>query len=93
LLTDPPLRPEEAAAKMGMGYEAFRKRFARLAGIAPAKYRDARLMDLAGRLLRDREKPLKQIADACGFCDELRALANEYDTGGIRRMLSAHSPG
>jgi AraC-like DNA-binding protein len=70
LVTDPPLRPEEAAAKMGMGYEAFRKKFARLAGLPPAKYRDARMMDLASRLLRDRDRPLKQIADACGFCDE-----------------------
>ncbi len=30
---------------------------------------------------------------ACVFCDELKTLASEYDTGGIRRMLSAHSPG
>jgi AraC-like DNA-binding protein len=70
LVTDPPLRPEDAAAKIGMGYEAFRKRFTRLAGQPPAKYRDARLMDLASRLLHDRDRPLKQIADACGFCDE-----------------------
>lgn len=70
LETNPPLCPEEAADRLGMGYEAFRKRFAKLAGIAPAKYRDARLMDLAGRLLTDRSRSLKQIADACGFCDE-----------------------
>ncbi len=70
LVTDPPLRPEEAAAKVGMGYEAFRKRFTKLAGQPPAKYRDARLMDLASRLLRDRDRPLKQIAGTCGFCDE-----------------------
>ena len=70
LNTDPPFRPEETAAKLGMSYEAFRKRFARLAGMAPAKYRDARLIDLASRLLKDRHVPLRTIADRCGFCDE-----------------------
>jgi signal transduction histidine kinase/ActR/RegA family two-component response regulator len=34
-------------------------------------------------------------ADPCAepFCDELRSLASQYDTGAIRRMLSVHTPG
>jgi len=69
-VTDPPLRAEDVAERLGVSYELFRKRFAKLTGLPPAKYRDARLIDLASRLLNDRSLPLKQIADRCGFCDE-----------------------
>jgi CheY-like chemotaxis protein len=47
--------------------------------------------DIAGLVERATAR-LGEDPTACGFCDELRALANEYDTGAIRRMLSAHSP-
>jgi signal transduction histidine kinase/CheY-like chemotaxis protein len=47
--------------------------------------------DIAGLVERATAR-LGNDPSACGFCDELRALANEYDTGAIRRMLSAHSP-
>lgn len=67
---DPPLRPEETAEKLGLSYEVFRKKFSKLTGVAPAKFRDARLMDLASQLLKDRDRSLKEIARRCGFCDE-----------------------
>ncbi|CAN5516777.1 hypothetical protein BH10PLA1_BH10PLA1_14250 [soil metagenome] len=70
LHTDPPLRPDDAAERLGVSYEVFRKKFAKLTGSAPAKFRDARLIDLASRLLTDRALPLKKIAARCGFCDE-----------------------
>jgi hypothetical protein len=59
LVTAPPLHPQDATAGLGMSYEAFRKGFAKLAGVAPARHRDARLLDVASRLLRDRHRPLK----------------------------------
>ncbi len=67
---DPPLRPEETADRLGLSYEVFRKKFVKLTGVAPAKFRDARLMDLASQLLKDRDRSLKEIARRCGFCDE-----------------------
>ena len=70
LETYPPLLPQLAAQRMKMPYEMFRRKFAQLAGIAPGKYRDARLIDLASRLLHDRHQTLRQIAEHCGFCDE-----------------------
>jgi CheY-like chemotaxis protein len=51
----------------------------------------ALLGDIAGLV----DRALGQLgADpgAGAFCDELKALASDYDTGGLRRMLSAHSP-
>ncbi len=58
------------AARLDMTYERFRKRFAQLAGVAPAHYRMARVMDRACELLRSGELPLREIASRCGFCDE-----------------------
>jgi signal transduction histidine kinase/DNA-binding NarL/FixJ family response regulator len=57
----------------------------------------AELYDLAmqgdiAELVERATARLGEDPSACSFCDELRALANEYDTGAIRRMLSAHSP-
>jgi len=60
--------------------------------LADELYHLAMQGDIAGLVERANAR-LSDDPDACGFCDELRALANEYDTGGIRRMLSAHSPG
>lgn len=48
--------------------------------------------DIAG-LVECAMDRLSDDPDACGFCEQLRALASEYDTGGIRRMLSTHFPG
>lgn len=54
-------------------------------------YHLAMLGDITG--LIERATQLRG-ADPCAgpFCDELRALASQYDTGAIRRMLSAHIP-
>jgi signal transduction histidine kinase/DNA-binding NarL/FixJ family response regulator len=59
--------------------------------LADELYHLAMQGDIAGLVERANAR-LGDDPSACRFCDELRALANEYDTGGIRRMLSAHSP-
>ena len=57
------------ARHMGLGYETFRKRFAR-EGISPGKYMTTRIMARASDLLHHPELSLREIALRCGFCDE-----------------------
>ena len=54
----------------GFSYERFRKRFAELKGVPPARYRLMRLVDQAGLLLTADDSPLRVIAGELGFCDE-----------------------
>jgi AraC-like DNA-binding protein len=68
-LTDRP-EWEHLARQMGLSPEHFRKRFTRLAGLPPARYRMARLMDRACELLQNSLLKDRQIADTLGFCDE-----------------------
>jgi signal transduction histidine kinase/DNA-binding NarL/FixJ family response regulator len=63
--------------------------FALRRDIADELYHLAMQGDIAGLVERATQR-LGGDPSACSFCDELRALASEYDTGGIRRMLSAH---
>ena len=65
--------------------------FALQRDVADELYHLAMQGDIAGLVERAMER-LSDDPSACGFCEQLRALASEYDTGGIRRMLSAHSP-
>jgi AraC-like DNA-binding protein len=58
------------AAELHMSYENFRKRFARLAGVPPSKYRIRRVMERAAEHLVQSRLTLKEVADLCGFCNE-----------------------
>jgi len=58
------------ARQMGLSTESFRKRFVRLAGQPPARYRMERLIDRARELMRNPLLKDRQIAEALGFCDE-----------------------
>lgn len=60
--------------------------------LADELYHFAMLGDITG-LVERATQCLSADPRACGFCDELKALANQYDTGAIRRMLSAHCSG
>lgn len=66
---DGPRVPEAVAGELGVSYAGFRKRFARLAGVPPARYRTRVAIDRACALLQG-GLSLKQIAQRCGFCDE-----------------------
>ena len=61
---------ENLAHQVGLSAESFRKRFTRLAGQPPARYRMGRLMDRACELMQDRSLKDRQIAESLGFCDE-----------------------
>ncbi|MFM1851025.1 MAG: hypothetical protein RIS54_709 [Verrucomicrobiota bacterium] len=62
--------PAQLAARAGISYERFRKRFAELKGVPPARYRLLRLVDEACLRLAADERPLRAIATELGFCDE-----------------------
>jgi len=59
-----------AAAAIGVAYELFRKKFRKLSGMAPGKYRTAIMMERACDLLSDKKYTLREVADALGYCDE-----------------------
>lgn len=61
---------ECVAASLGMSYENFRKRFAKMMGLPPMRYRVGCVIDDVCRLLQQRELPLRTVARLCGFCDE-----------------------
>jgi AraC-like DNA-binding protein len=61
---------EAIAARLSMSYDGFRKRFRRLAGVSPARYRTQRCIDRACELLAEGELTGRQIAAALGFNDE-----------------------
>ncbi len=58
------------ADKLGMSYESFRKRFTRIVGIPPARYRYARIIEQACQLMHQTDLSNKEIAFRLGFCDE-----------------------
>jgi len=60
----------EAATVLSMSYELFRKKFRKLSGVAPGKYRSGVLMEQACDMLSDRSLTLRQIASRLGYCDE-----------------------
>ena len=59
----------EISAVLGLSYDRFRRKFADLTGVSPAKYLTARRLETACVLLHDRSRGLKEIAAECGFCD------------------------
>lgn len=58
------------ARTMRTSYEAFRKRFTRVVGHPPARYRMLRLVDRACSLLQQAGLSSKEIAGRLGFVDE-----------------------
>jgi AraC-like DNA-binding protein len=67
---DGELNYEAVSRRLGVSYATFRKRFAKLAGSPPAKYRAARVAEQACALLHRSDLPLRAVAERCGFCDE-----------------------
>lgn len=70
LLEDDATSLEEVARLMHCSYATFRRRFTRLAGCAPARFRGRRRIERACDLMHRGELSDKQIAATLGFCDE-----------------------
>ena len=76
---------EQVAGELGLSYDGFRRRFRRLAGTSPARYRSSRAIDLACELMAGGELTDRDIADRLGFCDEFH-FSHRF------RALTGHSP-
>jgi AraC-like DNA-binding protein len=61
---------EDVARALGLGYETFRKTFARAVGVPPARYRTQKRIAAACQLLLHTHLSNRQIADQLGFADE-----------------------
>ena len=89
---------ESVARQLGLTPGGFRKRFARLAGQPPARYRLTRRIDQACERL-SRGASVKETAAAVGFCDEFhfsrrfKQITGESPGGFRRRMRSAEGSG
>ncbi|MEM6476672.1 MAG: AraC family transcriptional regulator [Pseudomonadota bacterium] len=59
-----------AARMLGQSYEAFRKRFRKLSGRSPGRYRTSLIMERACDMLSEPGVLLRDISDELGFCDE-----------------------
>jgi AraC-like DNA-binding protein len=67
---DRELYVEDVARKLKLSPETFRKKFCRLAGQSPWRYRLERLIDQACRLVHEGQVTNKEIAGQLGFSDE-----------------------
>lgn len=65
-----PLYVEEVARQLALSPETFRKKFTRLAGQSPWRFRLERTIDQAQRLVHEGQATNKQIAAQLGFSDE-----------------------
>lgn len=63
------LRLEEIAARLGVSYASFRRRFTQATGLSPARYRAARVIDRACEMMAHTSKSDREIAAELGFCD------------------------
>lgn len=57
------------ARKLGVSYDVFRRRFARLSGHSPGRYHQVRVVDRACSLLCKTRLTHEEIAEQLGFCD------------------------
>ncbi len=64
------LSADEVAARVGMAYETFRKRFKRSIGLPPARYQMQKKIERACASLYQGPSSLKQLAADLGFFDE-----------------------
>jgi len=82
------------ARRLKMSYENFRKRFTRIVGVSPARYRDSRVIDRACELMQQGGLRNKEIADRLGFCDEFHfSLRFKQITGRSPREFRRRIPG
>lgn len=91
------LRLEEVAARLGVTYATFRRRFSAATGLSPSRYRAARVIDRACELMAHTSKTDGDIAAELGFCDpfhfsrRFKAITGQTPTR-FRRGLRSMAP-
>jgi AraC-like DNA-binding protein len=60
----------DIASQLSLSYDGFRKRFQRLSGMSPARYRSLRSIDRACDLIAQGDLTNREIAAELGFADE-----------------------
>lgn len=84
---------EDVAGQLSISYDGFRKRFRRLAGVSPARYRTARAIDRACELMAQGRLTNREIAATLGFCDEAHFSHRFKEiTGTTARSFRASMP-
>ena len=61
---------EDAASYLDMSYESFRKKFRKLSGKSPGRYRTGKVMESACELLETTELTIRAVAERLEYCDE-----------------------
>lgn len=61
---------EDAAVALDMRYESFRKKFRKLSGKSPGRYRTSMVMQSACDLLENTNLTIKSVAEKLDYCDE-----------------------
>ncbi|OQA78349.1 MAG: transcriptional activator FtrA [Lentisphaerae bacterium ADurb.Bin242] len=90
---DKPLNLRDAAGKLGIGYESFRKLFTAACGVSPHRYRILKKMDAADSLLLHTRLSVKQIASMLGY-SAASSFTRQYTAlrkrppGSLRRSAS-----
>jgi len=82
---------QNVALHFGLSAEGFRKRFARLIGQPPARYRNGRLIDRACEMMSGTRLTDQQIAEQLGFCDEFYFSRKFKETTGKSPRAFRHS--
>lgn len=63
------LSPQEAAQRVGLSYENFRKLFAKHVGESPGAFQKRRRIEHACAMIYQSSRSFKDLADEHGFCD------------------------
>ena len=61
---------EDIATEMGLSYDGFRKKFRRVAGLSPGRYRSLRVIERTCEMLQSTDLTVEQVASNLGFCDQ-----------------------
>lgn len=90
---------QAAAEAMECGYHTFRRRFTKLSGIGPAKYRLlAQIIRARALIMQHSDIGNKELADTCGFADEFHFSKQFRNVVGIspseyRKRCRSHRSG
>lgn len=77
------LRLPDLAKSLGVSFETFRKRFTATMGMSPTRWRSARMVDAAARLLTSAHLTGKEIAEKLGFSDEFHFSRRVRELSGM----------